>query len=152
MKEAEGCHNLRGAVNQAVIRRCPNGETRFGKPKSFLSEYIGQESERRELKHLSSARKIKQRDSLSSGERKGRSLNLCHVITCECCVGGVVGCICSRITVLELWVLYFSRIVLERTTKESDSLVHERLENTIICTPEYHGAREIPWESARTIG
>ena len=41
MKEAEGCHNLRGAANQALIRRSPNGETHLGKPKVFLSEYIG---------------------------------------------------------------------------------------------------------------
>jgi hypothetical protein len=41
MKEVEDCHKLRGAVNQALIRRFLNGETRFGKPKSFLSEFIG---------------------------------------------------------------------------------------------------------------
>src|SRR3989304_3386373 len=85
MKEVGDCHKLRGAVNQAVIRRFPNGETRAGKPSTFLSEYIGQESERRELKHLSSARKRKRSDSLRSGERKGKSLNLCHVIACVRC-------------------------------------------------------------------
>ena len=78
-KEAEGCHKLRGAVNQAVIRRFPNGETHHSKPMILLSEYIGQEGERHELKHLSSARKRKQSDSRSSGERNGNSLNLCHV-------------------------------------------------------------------------
>ena len=41
MKEVEDCHKLRGAVNQAVIRRCPNGETYLGKPKMFLPEFIG---------------------------------------------------------------------------------------------------------------
>ena len=41
MKEAEDCHKLRGAVNQALIRRCPNGETRLGKTKISLPEYIG---------------------------------------------------------------------------------------------------------------
>jgi hypothetical protein len=41
MKEAEDCHKLRGAVNQALIRRCPNGETHFGEPKVLLPEYIG---------------------------------------------------------------------------------------------------------------
>jgi hypothetical protein len=41
MKEAEDCQKPRGAVNQAVIRGCPNGETRLGKPKTSLSEYIG---------------------------------------------------------------------------------------------------------------
>ena len=76
MKEAEGCHKLRGAANQAIIRRCPNGETYLGKTKIFISEYIGYESERPELKHLSKARKRKQSDSLSSGERNGISLNL----------------------------------------------------------------------------
>lgn len=59
MKEAEDCHKLRGAVNRALIRRCPNGETHFGKPKVFTSEHIGCKSERPELKHLSKARKIK---------------------------------------------------------------------------------------------
>lgn len=76
MKEAEGCHKLRGAVNQALIRRFPNGETHLRKPKVFISEYIGYEGERPELKHLSRVRKRKQSDSLSSGERKGISPNL----------------------------------------------------------------------------
>ena len=76
MKEAEDCHKLREAVNQALIRRCPNGETHSSEPRVLLSEHIGRKGERRELKHLSSARKRKQRDSLSSGERTGKSLNL----------------------------------------------------------------------------
>ena len=92
MKEAEGCHKLRGAVNQAMIRRFPNGETHFSKTKVLLSEFIGQKSERHELKHLSSARKRKQRDSLSSGERTGNSLNQCYVIACVRCNIGVAGC------------------------------------------------------------
>jgi hypothetical protein len=91
MKEVEGCHKLRGAVNQAMIRRCPNGETHPGKPRILLSEHIGQEGERRELKHLSSARKRKQSDSLGSGERKGNSLNLWYVIACVRCIIGVAG-------------------------------------------------------------
>ena len=76
MKEAEGGHTLRGVVNQTLIRRFPNGEILLGKTKKFLPEFIGQKGERHELKHLSSARKRKQSDSLSSGERKGKSLNL----------------------------------------------------------------------------
>ena len=91
MKEAEDCHKLRGVVNQALIRRFPNGETRPGKPGTCMSEFIGHTSERRELKHLSSARKRKQRDSLSSGERTGNSLNQCHVIACVRCGVGVAG-------------------------------------------------------------
>jgi hypothetical protein len=30
MKDASGCEKLRGAVERAMIRRCPNGETRLG--------------------------------------------------------------------------------------------------------------------------
>ena len=41
MKEAEDCLKPRGAVNQALIRGFPNGETHLGKPKISLSEYIG---------------------------------------------------------------------------------------------------------------
>ena len=82
MKEAEDCQKLRGAVNQALIRRCPNGETRYRKTVSLLLEHIEQENERPELKHLSKARKRKQRDSLSSGERNGKSLNHYHVSLC----------------------------------------------------------------------
>ena len=76
MKEAEGCHKLRGAVNQALIRRFPNGETHLDKLKISIPEFIGYGSERLELKHLSRARKSKRSDSLSSGERMGKSLNL----------------------------------------------------------------------------
>ena len=90
MKEVEGCHKPRGAVNQALIRGFPNGETCLGKPRTSVSEYIGHGSERRELKHLSNARKRKRSDSLCSGERMGNSPNLYHVITCACCGIGVV--------------------------------------------------------------
>ena len=101
MKEAEDCQKLRGAVNQALIRRFPNGETHLGKPKILEFEFIEFEGKRRELKHLSSARKRKQRDSLCSGERKGNSLNLYQVIACvrsgikvaghKCCIMQDVG-------------------------------------------------------------
>jgi hypothetical protein len=30
MKDVESCEKLREAANQALIRRCPNGETRPG--------------------------------------------------------------------------------------------------------------------------
>ena len=106
MKEAEDCQKLREAVNQAMIRRYPNGETYLGKTRVFLSEFIGQESQRHELRHLSSARKRKQRDSLSSGERTGNSLNLCHVIACGRCGIGVVGCKCSMVTDIESFLLF----------------------------------------------
>jgi hypothetical protein len=57
-----------------------------------LSEHIGQGGERGELKHLSTPRKRKQgSDSLSSGERKGKSLNLTDVTACRRCRSGVEG-------------------------------------------------------------
>ena len=43
------------------------------------------------MKHLSTLRKRKNFDSLSSGERKGNSLNRVYVITRKCCTLGVVG-------------------------------------------------------------
>lgn len=52
------------------------GKPILAKPKISYPEYIGIGSERRELKHLSSARKRKRSDSLSSGERNGKSPNL----------------------------------------------------------------------------
>ena len=43
---------------------------------SFITQYIGNKSERRELKHLSTYRNRNQfRDSVSSGERKRISPN-----------------------------------------------------------------------------
>ena len=43
---------------------------------SFVAEYIGNKSERRELKHLSTCRNRNQfRDSVSSGERTRKSPN-----------------------------------------------------------------------------
>jgi len=43
-KDAGACEKLRGAGNQALIRRCPNGETRSRRktPGSPLPERIGQ--------------------------------------------------------------------------------------------------------------
>ena len=46
-------------------------------------------SERREVKHLSTSRKRNRRDSLSSGERSGKSLNLVACISLQAlCAGG----------------------------------------------------------------
>ena len=51
------------------------GQPGRGNTWSFRAEYIGAGSERGELKHLSSHRKRKRSDSLSSGERNGKRLN-----------------------------------------------------------------------------
>ena len=101
-KEVEDCCKSRGVVNQAVIRECPNGETCSEKIRALLPEYIGQESERRELNHLSNARKRKRSDSLSSGERMGKSLNFYYVIACARCSKGVVRYIAQKVQFLKL--------------------------------------------------
>ncbi len=43
------------------------------------------------MKHLSTLRKRNQRDSLSSGERTGKSLNLLYVKAPRRCTRGVAG-------------------------------------------------------------
>ena len=52
------------------------GQPNRGNSRLSCAEYIGTGSERGELKHLSSHRKRKHSDSLSSGERNGNRLNL----------------------------------------------------------------------------
>ena len=59
MKDVVGHERPRGAVKQALIRGCPNGETHLIYQVS-LTEYIGKGSERGELKHLSTRRKRNQ--------------------------------------------------------------------------------------------
>ena len=69
----------------------------MGKPTASavsLNEYIVQESERGEVKHLSTLRKINQfRDFPSSGERTGKSLNLVYLFKL-----GVVGPQCETVS------------------------------------------------------
>jgi hypothetical protein len=80
MKDVGGCEKLRGAVNQALIRRCPNGETHRGEQLRYLLlEYIEREKRTRgsETSQYPEEKKTMS-DSRSSGERTGNSLNLCH--------------------------------------------------------------------------
>ena len=58
MKDVVACDKLRGVSKHTLIRRFPNGETRPFR--SLHAEYIGMQSERGELKHLSSCRKRNQ--------------------------------------------------------------------------------------------
>ena len=63
----------------------------MGKPSSgnaelLYTEYIGIESTLGELKHLSTQGKENNRDSLSSGERKGNSPNLNCAIGYSRCI------------------------------------------------------------------
>ena len=46
----------------------------------------------------------------------------------------------------------FIWIELESSTIEGDSPVNEKAQARNEYTPKYHGAREILWESAQTIG
>ena len=59
MKDVVGYEKPRGAVKQALIRGCPNGETHLTCQVS-LTESIGKGGERGELKHLSTRRKRNQ--------------------------------------------------------------------------------------------
>ncbi len=73
----EGRSKLRkapGRSKRSVIRRFPNGATRLEQ-----SSHPQKREEPGEVKHLSSPRKRNRRDSLSSGERKGKSLNRIRV-------------------------------------------------------------------------
>ena len=74
---------------QALIRGYPNGETRLVEGQSQHAEHIGVLGGRGELKHLSTRRK--RENSLSSGERKGRSPNPNCGKDCGRCRLGVVG-------------------------------------------------------------
>ena len=60
-----------GELSSKPSRGFPNGATRLDK----LQALAKSERAPGELKHLSTLRKRNQRDSLSSGERKGNSLN-----------------------------------------------------------------------------
>ena len=81
---------------------------------------------RRELNHLSTCRKRNRRDSPSSGERKGKSLNLNCAIGVSCCSLGVVGFYVPDLTVRsEVTKLMHSGSPLERDAREGDSPVRE---------------------------
>ena len=41
MKDVGNCDKLRGAVTQAIIRRCPNGKTRLIEDEALYAEHIG---------------------------------------------------------------------------------------------------------------
>ncbi len=88
----------RGKLRKAAVRGTHpfNPQmSEWGNPPVLLvlqTEFIGLQSIRREVKHLSTSRKINQfRDSPSSGERTGNSLNLLHVKAPKRCAVGVAG-------------------------------------------------------------
>jgi hypothetical protein len=81
MKDVASCDKPRGAAS-----KLRSGDVRMGKPGGGYAPSSRKGSQPGELKHLSTRRKRNQkRDSLSSGERKGKSpnrggLNLCGVV------------------------------------------------------------------------
>ena len=90
-----------------------------------------------ELKHLITRRKRKKTiDSLSSGERKGKSLNRCIAI----CIAGL------RARVI---MTAAEQNDLESSVKEGDNPVGES--DLVRRVPEYHRTRGIRWEHGRTI-
>jgi len=117
------------------------GMSEWGNPSDFIVRYsllkisiygyIGSGREPAEVNHLSKPRK--RNNSLSSGERKGRSPNPV--------LQGVVG--------PSIWYTLDRRSGLESRTTEGESPVFE-----IVCIargyPEYRGTREILWESRGT--
>ena len=94
MKDVGGCDKPGSGANQPLRTL----DFRMGKPAPLgasFSESIGEGSERRELKHLSTCRNRTRRDSVSSGERTRNSLNRAGVIVCRrfrCGVAGLPAC------------------------------------------------------------
>ena len=92
MKDVDGCDKPRGAAYQASIRGFPNGETQHGCTVLPRSEYIGPVEGTRGIETSDyPVGKESKSDSLSSGERKGKSLNRCSGTACRRCCNGVVG-------------------------------------------------------------
>lgn len=82
LRSDEGRGKLRKASGSGTHALYPK-MSEWGNPPVYLvplDEYIVERSERGEVKHLSTLRKRNQtRDSPSSGERTGNSLNLLYV-------------------------------------------------------------------------
>ena len=83
LRAEERRDKLRKAAGEEQISIDPR-MSEWGNPAeqtlSLCAESIGVQGEPRELKHLSTWRKERKLDFLSSGERKGRSLNRCASI------------------------------------------------------------------------
>jgi len=76
MKDVTSCDKLRRGANIHYIRRFPNGTTCYDEDITSCRKAWSQPGE---LKHLSTRRKRKQTsDSLSSGDRTGKSPNRCR--------------------------------------------------------------------------
>ena len=138
MKDVVDCEKLRGAVSERRSGDIRMGEPTRGNARVPWSEHIRSGGERGELKHLSTLRKREY--SLSSGERKGRSLNLVRGEACRRCAQGVESTVGAAATVQGVRNRDASGKVLGRPTEEGESPVGES-----IAAPDgglkYHGAR-----------
>jgi hypothetical protein len=76
MKDATSCEKLRLGAHGHLTRRSPNGKTLLDLSRNPLSEFIrlGKRTYRTETSHVGIGKEIN-RDSPSSGERTGKSLN-----------------------------------------------------------------------------
>ena len=76
MKDAISCEKLRLGAHGHLTRRSPNGKTPLALAKDPFAEFIGEgkRTDRTETSHVGLGKDIN-RDSPSSGERTGRSLN-----------------------------------------------------------------------------
>lgn len=123
-KDALICDNPRGADKTPWSVGLRMGKPSSGNALEFISEYIGYKSKACELKHLSNRTKRKQTsDYPSSGERKGNSLNLLHVIACRRYAGGVAGLSARAANWRRVTKLSFKWTQLESWTIDGDSPV-----------------------------
>ena len=76
MKDAISCEKLRLGAHGHLTRRSPNGKTPLDSSRDLFAEFIGEEkrTHRTETSHVGVGKDIN-RDSPSSGERTGNSLN-----------------------------------------------------------------------------
>ncbi len=126
----EGRGQLRKAVGsckQALIRRYPNGETRYAiVAYRSWTEYIGlrEGTQGTEPSKYLKEKKINN-DSHSSGERIGKSLNQSGVQAWQRCLFGVVGSVVQLCQWLECWLGSDNLSCLERHTQEGESPVDD---------------------------
>ena len=125
------CDKPGGASRQALIPGFPNGETQHGLNRA-IQHQNNAGGEPAEVKHLSRRRKRNQNgNSLSSGERKGKSPN-----PIPFWYGGLKEKEQGKIS-REVTKPLVSRRALERAAKEGDSPVGENQRSSWLLFPEY---------------
>ena len=146
-KDVVGCEKLREAAKQALIRRCPNGETQRRKSLSY-SEYI---AVRKQTQGTETSQYLKEEKETSippvAASEQGRCLNRCCVKDGSVAAPGLWDCAGRRPCL---------RTESENTQKSWKALP-ERVIAPLVnlskfsgITPEYGGTREILLESAGT--